>query len=423
MKKRRFLWCVAPVLAAALALTSCSADSTNDGSTSIGPVKVSDGGLTSDPILIGSICSCTGPAAGSVGRAGDVLQSWASWVNDRGGINGHPVKVISYDDEQNPTTALAVAKKLVEQDKVVAIVGQTSLVSSSWQSYVTSKGIPVIGGQPVDAPFITDPNFFASGTTLPVLMLGEVAQAKKAGAKTLGVFYCAEIPVCEQLPQMLDPMAKQAGLGFAAEKVAIAAPNYIAPCLAFKDKGVDALFSAVSVEAISRIAASCAQQGYKPVQAPLGTALQKGWAKDPNFEGSIFAGSNALYTDESIAAVKDFNDALEKYIPGLRDSADFSSPLLWPWAGGQLFLAAAKAANLSPSSTSADVVKGLRTLRDETLDGLAPPLTFPEGRPAFPLCYFTGNTKGGAFHSDNGGKPTCIDEPTAAALMKALAPS
>ncbi|MBF6163691.1 ABC transporter substrate-binding protein [Streptomyces gardneri] len=423
MKKRRFLWCVAPVLAAALALTSCSADSTNDGSTSIGPVKVSDGGLTGDPILIGSICSCTGPAAGSVGRAGDVLQSWASWVNDRGGINGHPVKVISYDDEQNPATALAVAKKLVEQDKVVAIVGQTSLVSSSWQSYVAGKGIPVIGGQPVDAPFITDPNFFASGTTLPVLMLGEVAQAKKAGAKTLGVFYCAEIPVCEQLPQMLEPMAEQAGLGFAAEKVAIAAPNYIAPCLTFKDKGVDALFSAVSVEAISRIAASCAQQGYKPVQAPLGTALQKGWAKDPNFEGSIFASSNALYTDESIAAVKDFNDALDKYIPGLRDSADFSSPLLWPWAGGQLFLAAAKTANLSPSSTSADVIKGLRALRDETLDGLAPPLTFPEGRPAFPLCYFTGNTKGGAFHSDNGGKPTCIDEATAAALMKALAPS
>ncbi|WP_157172868.1 ABC transporter substrate-binding protein [Nocardia exalbida] len=386
-------------------------------------MKVSDGGLKGDPIVIGSICSCSGPAAGSVGRSSDVLQAWASWVNDRGGINGHPVELITYDDQQNPTTALAVAKRLVEEDKVVAIVGQTSLVSSSWQSYVDSKGIPVIGGQPVDAPFITDPNFFTSGTTLPVLMLGEVAQAKKAGAKKLGVYYCAEIPVCEQLPQMVKPMAEQSGLGFASEKVAIAAPNYIAPCLAFKEKGVDAVFPGVSVEAISRIAASCAQQGYKPIQAPTGVSLQKAWATDPNFEGSIFAGSNALYTDESIPAIKDFNDALAEYIPGLRDSTDFSSPLLWPWAGGQLFLAAAEAAGLSPSSTSADVIKGLRALRDETLGGLAPPLTFPEGKPAFPMCYFTGNTKGGAFHSDNGGKPTCIDEATAAALMKALAPS
>lgn len=423
MRKRRFLWCVAPILAAALALTSCSADSTSDGPKTVGPVKVSDGGLKGDPIVIGSICSCSGPAAGSVGRSSDVLQVWASWVNDRGGINGHPVKLITYDDQQNPTTALAVAKKLVEEDKVVAIVGQTSLVSSSWQSYVDSKGIPVIGGQPVDAPFITDPNFFTSGTTLPVLMLGEVAQAKKAGAKKLGVYYCAEIPVCEQLPQMVKPMAEQSGLGFASEKVAIAAPNYIAPCLAFKENGVDAVFPGVSVEAISRIAASCAQQGYKPIQVPTGVSLQKAWATDPNFEGSIFAGSNALYTDESIPAIKDFNDALAEYIPGLRDSADFSSPLLWPWAGGQLFLAAAKAAGLSPSSASADVIKGLRALRDETLGGLAPPLTFPEGKPAFPMCYFTGNTKGGAFHSDNGGKPTCIDEATAAALMKALAPS
>ncbi|WP_416382563.1 ABC transporter substrate-binding protein [Nocardia beijingensis] len=149
-----------------------------------------------------------------------------------------------------------------------------------------------------------------------------------------------------------------AGLGFASEKVAIAAPNYIAPCLAFKEKGVDAVFPGVSVEAISRIAASCAQQGYKPIQAPTGVSLQKAWATDPNFEGSIFAGSNALYTDESIPAIKDFNDALAEYIPGLRDSTDFSSPLLWPWAGGQLFLAAAKAVGLSPSSTSADVIKG-----------------------------------------------------------------
>ncbi|WP_433715717.1 ABC transporter substrate-binding protein [Nocardia sp. CA-084685] len=423
MRKTRFLWWAAPVLAAALALSSCSADSTTGGTEAVGPVKVSDGGLKGDPILIGSICSCTGPAAASVGHASDVLQAWASWVNDRGGINGHPVKLVSYDDEQNPTTALAVAKKLVEQDRVVAIVGQTSLVSSSWQNYVDSKGIPVIGGQPVDAPFITDPNFFASGTTLPVLMLGEVAQAKQVGAKTLGVYYCAEIPVCEQLPQMLKPMAEQAGLGFSAEKVAIAAPNYIAPCLAFKDKGVDAVFPGVSVEAISRIAASCAQQGYKPIQAPTGVSLQRAWATDPNFDGSIFAGSNALYTDDSIPAIKDFGDALDKYIPGLRGSGDFSAPLLWPWAGGQLFLAAAKAANLSPSSTSADAIKGLRALREETLDGLAPPLTFPEGQPGFPLCYFTGNTKGGVFHSANGGKPTCIDQATAAALMKALTPS
>ncbi|WP_280275294.1 ABC transporter substrate-binding protein [Nocardia wallacei] len=423
MKNTRFRWWVAPVLAAALALTSCSADSTDERPASVGPAKVSDGGLPGDPILIGSICSCTGPAAGSVGRATDVLQAWASWVNDRGGINGHPVKVVAYDDQQNPTTALAVAKKLVEQDKVVAIVGQTSLVSSSWQNYVDSKGIPVIGGQPVDAPFMTDPNFFASGTTLAVLMLGEVAQAKQAGAKTLGVYYCAEIPVCEQLPQMLEPMATQAGLGFAAEKVAIAAPNYIAPCLAFKTEGVDAVFPAVSVEAISRIANSCAQQGYTPTQAPTGVSLQKAWATDPNFEGSIFAGSNALYTDDSNPAIKDFGQALDTYVPGMRDSADFSSPLLWPWAGGRLFQAAAEAVGLSPSSTSADVVKGLRALRDETLGGLAPPLTFPEGQPSFPLCYFTGHTSGGAFHSDNGGKPTCLDEATAAALKKSLAPS
>ncbi|MER7453432.1 ABC transporter substrate-binding protein [Nocardia beijingensis] len=418
MKKAWSLCMGALGVVAALALASCSAHS--DSTSSAG--KVSDGGLKGDPIVIGSLCSCTGPLAGSLGHSIDVLQAWASSVNDNGGINGHPVKLVVYDDGQNPATALANAKKLIEQDKVQAIVGQMSLVSSSWASYAGEKGIPVVGGQSVDAPFVTDPNFFASGTTLPVLMLGEVAVAKKAGAKALGVNYCAETPICEQLPQLLEPMARQAGMGFASEKIASTAPNYIAPCIAFKNKGVDAVFSGVGVDVISRIARSCAEQGYKPTQIPSGTALEKSWQQDPNFDGSVFAGTNALYTDTSNPGVKAFRDAIAKYTNGLQDSPDFSSPLFFPWAGGQLFLAAAKAVNLSPTSTGADVIKGLRALHDETLGGIAPPLNFPEGRPGLPLCYFTGNIKSGGFHSDNGGKPTCIDEATAAQLMSALAP-
>jgi branched-chain amino acid transport system substrate-binding protein len=407
---------------AALGLSSCSSDSAaDDKSGSSETLEVADGGLTGDPIKIGTLCSCSGPLAASLGQSLEVLKAWGSWTNSNGGINGHPVEVVAYDDGQNPATALSQAKKLVEEDGVMAIVGTMSLVSDSWASYVDEKGIPVVGGQPVDTGFFTDPNFFASGSTLPLLLLGEVTLAKQAGAESIGLFYCSETPVCAQLPAIVGPLAEQAGLSVESAKVSSTAPNYIAPCLAFKDKGVDAVFSAVNSDVVPRIADSCAKQGYEPIQIASSATTQKSWTEDPNLDGSIFAATNAVYTDTSIPGVKDFIDGLTEFAPDVLDSPQFSYPLLYPWAGGQLFKAAAEAADISPTSTGADVVAGLHSLQGETLDGIAPPLTFPEGQPGFPLCYFSGTIAGGSFNSDNGGEPTCIDQETAGALLAALA--
>jgi branched-chain amino acid transport system substrate-binding protein len=95
--------------------------------------------------------------------------------------------------------------------------------------------------------------------------------------------------------------------------------------------------------------------------------------------------------------------------------------LLNPWAGGQLFAAAAKAAKLTPTSTPADVKKGLYALKGDTLDGIAPPLTFTPGKPAFPACYFAAEISGGKFQPANGdAKPTCADAATLAKIGAAL---
>jgi len=403
-------------LVAAVSLAACSSD---EGSADGDPLAVEDGGLKGDPIRIGTLCSCTGPLAASIGQSLEVLKAWGSWTNNNGGINGHPVEVIAYDDGQNPSTALAQAKKLVEEDKVMAIVGTMSLVSDSWASYVDGKGIPVVGGQPVDTAFFTDPNFYASGSTLPLLLLGEVTLAAQSGADTIGLFYCSETPICAQLPVIVEPLAAQVGLKVESAKVSSTAPDYIAPCLSFEEKGVDAVFSAVNSDVVPRIAASCADQGYEPIEIASSATTQKSWTDDPNLDGAVFAGTNAVYTDESVPGVKSFLDALAEYAPEVPESPQFSYPLLYPWAGGELFKAAAEAGEVSPTSTGADVVAGLHLLEDETLDGIAPPLNFPEGQPGFPLCYFSGTISDGAFNSD--GEPTCIDQDTAAALMAALA--
>lgn len=416
MKKRLLrVGLVAAVLALLVGLlAACGSDDSTDSK-----LDVESGGLTGDPIRIGTLCSCTGPLAASLGQSLDVLKAWASTTNEAGGINGHPVEVIAYDDGQNPATGLAKAKQLVEEDKVIAIVGTMSLVSDQWASYVSGKGIPVVGGQPVDTSFFTDPNFYASGSTLPLLLLGEVTQAAKSGAKELGLMYCSETPVCAQLPAIVKPLAAQAGMTVVEAKVSQSAPKYLAECQSFKDKGVDAMFNAVNSDVVPRIAKSCAEAGFEPVQIASSATTQKSWTTDENLDGSLVVGTNAVYTDASVPGVKAFLDGLEKHAPKVLESPQFSFPLIYPWAGGELFKAAAEAGGITPTSTGADVVAGLRKLKDETLDGIAPPLNFPEGQPAFPLCYFTAKLTDGEFRSDP--EPTtCIDQATATAMLAEL---
>jgi len=51
------------------------------------------------------------------------MEMFADMINENGGINGHRLEVIIYDDEGDPTNTVINVKKLIEKDNVLAIVG------------------------------------------------------------------------------------------------------------------------------------------------------------------------------------------------------------------------------------------------------------------------------------------------------------
>jgi branched-chain amino acid transport system substrate-binding protein len=367
------------------------------------------------------ICSCSGPQAALLSSMGNVIQAWASHVNGAGGINGHPVNVIVKDDSSNPATGLQDAKELIAQDHVMAIVGEVSLVDGSWASYVSAQGVPVIGGISSEASFLTNPDFYPSGSQLLVQVAGTMALAKGAGKSHVGVLYCAESPVCAQLIPIADALGKLNGLQISTAKISSTSPSYAAPCLTQKGQGVTAQFIAENAPVVQRVVAACAQQGYKPLQANVSTTASSAWLTDPNFTGALLSGTNANPYDTSLPATAALQAALKKYDPGLISGGQLPYDVILPWSGGALFAAAAEAGHITPSSTPADVKQGLYALKNETLGGLSSPLNFMAGKPAFVPCYFTQTIKGGKFLSLNENKPTCLSAASASALAKALA--
>src|SRR3954467_12040931 len=141
------------VAATAALVAGCS--SSSGGSTSPGASTSPAGDvgsasaaakLTGSPIKIGLMSTLSGPQASSGNQGAVVAPAWAAWINANGGINGHPVQVISEDDGGDPAKAQAAEKKLIDSDNVVAIVAGSDTLISVYDADAISKGVAIVGG-------------------------------------------------------------------------------------------------------------------------------------------------------------------------------------------------------------------------------------------------------------------------------------
>ena len=84
------------------------------------------GHQASAQIKIGSILSVTGPASFLGDPEKKTLQIYVDEINAKGGVNGQKLELIVYDDGANPNKSRTFATRLVEQDKVVAVIGPST---------------------------------------------------------------------------------------------------------------------------------------------------------------------------------------------------------------------------------------------------------------------------------------------------------
>ena len=74
-------------------------------------------------IKIGSVLSVTGPASFLGDPEKRTLEIYVDEINAKGGVNGQKLQLIVYDDAGSADNARTFATRLVEEDKVVAMVG------------------------------------------------------------------------------------------------------------------------------------------------------------------------------------------------------------------------------------------------------------------------------------------------------------
>ena len=113
--------------------------------TSLSPAGAEDG-VTSESIVFGQATVLEGPASalGQGMRAG--IRAAFEEANKKGGVHGRKLDLVSVDDGYEPDKSIAATKKLIEQDKVFALIGAVGTpTAAAAQPLATAAKVPFIG--------------------------------------------------------------------------------------------------------------------------------------------------------------------------------------------------------------------------------------------------------------------------------------
>jgi branched-chain amino acid transport system substrate-binding protein len=95
-----------------------------------GPDEAAPGGAAEEPIRVGHFASLTGDTA-TFGQSTDQgIRMAVDEINAGGGVLGRPLEVISEDDRSITEEARTAAQKLLQRDRVVALLGEVASARS-----------------------------------------------------------------------------------------------------------------------------------------------------------------------------------------------------------------------------------------------------------------------------------------------------
>jgi branched-chain amino acid transport system substrate-binding protein len=324
---------------------------------------------------------------GSIGTEGGVLGSlmlpilqggraWVADVNARGGLNGHPVRVIFGDDGGDPSRALGLARRMVDQNVVAFYLDHGPGTFQAIAPFLEEKKIPMIGGCNCSIPTARSPMFFPIGPAAEVgLAWSQVLPLfAYSDERKVSILYCRETAGCKAARDVIVGFAEKYGLKVVHNaQASVAQPDFTAEILAARNAGAEAFIALLDSFSIIRLARAAHRQNWSPTITGQYSVHDERFTKEggKDIEG-VVVGAGLLHWDSPKMA--DYRQAVERYVPGAIKGT-FGEV---GWVTGKLLEVIAKGFPAKP--TKDDFLQGLHGLDGETLGGLIPPLTYREGK-------------------------------------------
>jgi branched-chain amino acid transport system substrate-binding protein len=338
------------------------------------------GGTSAKTLNVGNITAVTNLGGTFTGFQSGV-KAFFSYYNAHGGVDGYKVNLTSLDDAGDPGKNASEARQLVEQNKVVAIVGEASIADAGSQKYLPGKGVPVLGGWAASSTWHKPAtNMFVSleGPNTPYCPIWSSDQAKRRGIKKIA-FVAQDFPSAIQDAVCRSTAAKFQGVGMAGSiiKASLTAVDYRS--VMQMSSGADAVYFSTGLDGIVKGIQAGEQLGFKGtyIATQFGASLFTGLKSaglDKAVSGRLISAAFSLLTDDPSSYSAELAKAkagIVKYAPTYKDDVTSISG----WAAGKLFADALKAAGPDPKAMMAWISKQTAY----TYGGLQGPFNYSTG--------------------------------------------
>jgi branched-chain amino acid transport system substrate-binding protein len=221
--------------------------------------------------VIGQTMPYSGPAS-SYGVIGRAEAAYFEKVNAEGGVNGRKIRLVSLDDAYSPNKTVEQTRRLVEQEKVVAIFGTFGTPTNAViRKYLNNAKVPHLfptGGavqwdDPKGSPwsFGWQPNYNTEMRIYAAHVLAERPNAK------IGILYQNDDVGKDNLKGLRE------GLGAKASSMIVKEVSYEitdatveSQVISLKEAGADVFFNSAAGKFCAQGIRKAAEMGWKPLQ-------------------------------------------------------------------------------------------------------------------------------------------------------------
>ncbi|MDA9476556.1 branched-chain amino acid ABC transporter substrate-binding protein [Bradyrhizobium sp. CCBAU 65884] len=340
-------------------------------------------GVTDTEVKIGQTMPYSGPAS-SFAAIGRAMSAYFQKVNSEGGVNGRKINLISLDDGYSPPKAVEQARRLVESEEVLAIVGTFgSPTNFATQKYLNAKKVPSLflgtGANRVSEPAAYpwsmgwQPNNHAKG-----VIYGKYLQKERPNAKIAVLFQNDDFGR-DYVKGLRDGLGDKAATMIVKElSYEVAEPTIDSQILVLKATGADVLVNIstpkFAAQAIKKMAEtkwdalhllSDAAGSLSSTLVPAGLENSKGiitvaFRKDPN---------DAAWADDP--GMKEYLGFMKQYMPEANPSETYH---VFGYATAQTFVHVLK--NCGNDLTRENLMKQATSIKDLELPIMLPGIKF-----------------------------------------------
>ncbi len=285
-------------------------------------------------------------------------------INAKGGINGKKVKLVTLDTKGDPKEAINAYNRLVDQEKVVAVLGPPiSNIGLALAPIANAKKVPVVGsfidprvtvgpdGKPQTAMFLMQP----SSVQYAEIMAGYAVE--KLGLKKVGIFYNQSNAYSVSLIKPFKDYAESLGAKIVIEeKYTKDDKDYKTQLAKIKDAGADVLYAPNYTQELVILFKQRKQAG---VNVPIvdGLDLAAPFAQninDPEAADNAFFANNFSEKEPQLVEVRD----------AYKKKYNNEEPINKAYLGYDKILIIAEAIKKVNSTKPEDIIKGLEQIKD-----------------------------------------------------------